>query len=176
MNAIIEEITVQQLRSLRWIYGVMGALTLTMLVSAWLLGPASPTFHDSGSLLVEGLLGGLACLLLFVLLPWLRRRMLDSQRVLEADPRTLQRWGLPEGVPPHLGRPAIYLTRYTAGCVLSWGLSAAVALYGLVASMLGARSLVAGLLFSAATFCLLLLPPDGKKLRQLLKKLDSGTA
>ena len=140
-------------------------------MSAWILGSHGPSLNPGGSQLVELILTGLAALLLFALLPWLRLRMLSPARVMRADREQLARWGLPEELPLRLGRPAVYLTRYTAGCVLSWGLSVAVALYGLVASMLGARPLIAGLLFAAATFFLLLLPPAGNKLRVQLKRM-----
>ncbi len=167
MTALIEEITRKQLRSLRLIFGVLVTLVLLLVASSWWLGSSTA----AGTIWVEVILGSLAAILIGVLLPWQRRRMMDIERVRHADEDLLQRWGLPPDVDLHLGRPAVYLTRYTAGCVLSWGLSAAVALYGLVARMLGAGALVSGLFFATATFSLLLLPPDGKKLRQRLTQL-----
>jgi hypothetical protein len=122
----------------------------------------------------EVILGILAGALLVVVVPLVRRRLLSPERVRSAEPETFKSWGLPEDIPPAIARPAIFLTRYTAGCVVTWGLAAAVGLYGLVARLLGAPSVLAGALLAAGVFVLLLLPPRKAWVRQQVESLAMG--
>jgi hypothetical protein len=159
LHPLVREVAARQLRALAGIHLGLGGLTGVMLGSAlWLgapldlgLGPASPGWF-------ELMLGALAVGLLAFGVPLSRRRLLAPALVQRADRARLEAWGLPEDVPLRVGRQAVYLTRYTAGCVVAWGLASAVALYGLMASLLGASPWVVGALFGAAAFTLVLLP------------------
>ncbi len=172
MHALLEQIFSRQVRSLIWIYSVIASLLLGLCAvciiigspSAWLLSPYLPWTEAGLSLL--------AVLLLGVAVPLARRRLLDPGHVRRAGPETLVAWGLPAGVDPILGRQAVFLTRYTAGCVISWGLAASVGLYGLVVRMLGASAPVTGGFLAAAVFAYALLPPLTTDLRKALADFD----
>jgi hypothetical protein len=91
-----------------------------------------------------------------------------------ADPAQLKAWGLPDHVlQVSVGRQAVYLTRYTAGSVLSWGLCASVGLYGLVARMLGAPGLLAASFLAATVAVMVLLAPRAAVVRQQVEALGS---
>jgi len=162
------QVTERQLRSLGLIRLGLGGLTLAMLASALLLGaPLAAGLGAPGWL--EAGLGGLALVLLAGAVPLARRRLLAPARVLLADRAQLEAWGLPADVPLRVGRQAVYLTRYTAGCVVAWGLGSAVGLYGLLAGLLGASPWVTGSLFAGAAFTLVLLPPERARLLSALE-------
>ncbi|MBN2496561.1 MAG: hypothetical protein JXR96_18350 [Deltaproteobacteria bacterium] len=163
LHPVVAEVLAHQLRSLRWIYGIMAALLAAIVLVAVLIGPPMGAEHGRRWWIEAGLAALAACLLA-VVLPLSRRRLLRPERVLRAGRQQLTGWGLPEDIDLRLGRQAVYLTRYSAGCVLSWGLAAAVALYGLVALMLGTSMYFAGAYFAAATFVLVLLPPERRRL------------
>ncbi len=172
MHPLLDEIFSRQVRSLFWIYsviallllGLCGVCVIVSAPSAWLRSPYLP-FAEAG-------LGLLAVLLLGAAVPLARRRLLDPGRVKRAGPGMLSAWGLPAEVDPVLGRQAVFLTRYTAGCVISWGLAASVGLYGLVVRMLGASTIVTGGFLAAAVFVYALLPPVAKGLRRTLAELE----
>jgi hypothetical protein len=81
-------------------------------------------------------------------------------------------WGVPEEVETNLGRQAVFLTRYTAGCVIAWGLGASVGLYGLVVRMLGASAPVAGAFLAASVFVTFLLPPRANWVSEVVRSLS----
>jgi hypothetical protein len=172
MNPIVLEVLLKQIRSLRRIYLVMLACILAIVVATLALGPPGMTVVHSSTLYWAELgLALLAILLVGLVMPLARRRLLDPERVRTAEADMLKAWGLSEQVEPTIGRQAVYLTRYTAGCVISWGLAASVGLYGLVAGMLGAHAAVTGLFLAASIFTLLLLPPRGEWLKGAMEKL-----
>lgn len=172
MNPLLAEVIDQQLRSLKWIYAVMGASVLGMFTATLILGPPEWMGLNPEILLWTELgLLFLGALLLGLALPIVRARLLDPARVRRLPAKTLAAWGLPDRIDERLGRQAVFLTRYTAGCVVSWGLAAASGLYGLVARMLGASAPVAGVLLAAAVFVLVLLPPHSKWLRETVENL-----
>ncbi len=159
IHPLVEQVAERQLRSLKIIYGVLGLLLAAILVVTLVLGdPLGPQAADM--LWLEAALAGLSLLLLALVVPLTRRKMLSTGRLKRADPKELTQVGLPEGIDPRIGRQAVYLTRYTAGCVITWGLCVSVGLYGLVARMMGSSGLVTGGFFAAAAFVLLLLPPQ----------------
>lgn len=173
MNPLVAEVLEKQMRSLRRIYLVMGILVLGIIVATLILGTRTGLTLQSATLLwAQGILGLLSLLLLALVLPLVRSRLLDSKRVRDAGPEMLKAWGVPADIEPNIGFQAVYLTRYTAGCVISWGLTASVGLYGLVAGMLGASPWVAGLFLAAAVFVLLLLPPREGWIRKEMAKLQ----
>lgn len=172
MNPIVAEVVEKQIKSLKWIYGVMALTVLGTFVVTLVLGTTADAGADSGILLWTQLgLGVFGALLLGLILPITRSRLLDPDRVRNASEEKLSSWGLPKNIDPQIGRQAVYLTRYTAGNVISWGLAAATGLYGLVARMLGSPALVSGLFLAAAVFVLVLLPPRSQWLRDTVEKI-----
>jgi multidrug efflux pump subunit AcrB len=172
MNQIVAEVVEKQIKSLKWIYGVMAVTVLATFVVTLVLDPGTDAGADSGILLWTQLgLGVFAALLLSLILPITRARLLNPDRVKNASEEKLSSWGLPKNIDPQIGRQAVYLTRHTAGSVISWGLAAATGLYGLVARMLGSPALVSGLFLAAAVFVLILLPPRGQWLRDTVEKI-----
>ena len=163
MNPVVAEVIEKQIKSLKWIYGVMVFTVLGTFAVTLLLGAPAGPGGDSGILLWTQLgLGAFGAVLLGLILPITRARLLDPVRVKNAPEDKLAAWGLPKSIDPQIGRQAVYLTRYTAGCVISWGLAAACGLYGLVARMLGSSPLTAGLV---------LLPPRGQWLRETVERI-----
>lgn len=160
LHPLVEQVAERQLASLKIIYCVLAGLLVAILIVTLVLG--DPLGPDLAAEVVwlEATLAGLSLLLLALVVPLSRRKMLATDRLRRADPQELTRVGLPEGIDPRIGRQAVYLTRYTAGCVISWGLCVSVGLYGLVARMMGSTGLVTGAFFAASAFVLLLLPPQ----------------
>ena len=172
MNPIVAEVVEKQVRSLKWIYAVMTATVVATLVITFILDSPAEAASDSGILLWTQVgLAVFAALLLAVILPLARSRLLNPDRVRNAPADQLSKWGLPENINPQIGRQAVYLTRYTAGSVVSWGLAAATGLYGLVARMLGSTTIVAALFLAAAVFVLVLLPPRAQWLRETVERI-----
>lgn len=172
MNPIVAEVLEKQIKSLKWIYTVMSVTVLATFVITLLLD--SPVDAGSGSnilLWTQLGLGVFAALLLFLILPLARARLLNPDRVRNASEEQLAKWGLPDNIDPQIGRQAVYLTRYTAGSVISWGLAAATGLYGLVARMLGSTPIISGLFLAAAIFVLVLLPPRAQWLRETVERI-----
>jgi len=175
LHPIVLQVAERQLRALGLIRLGLGGLTLAMLASALLLGaPLDAGLGLAAPGWLEGGLLGLGALLLAGAVPFSRRRLLAPRRVQAADRAQLEVWGLPKDVPLRVGRQAVYLTRYTAGCVVGWGLGSAVGLYGLMAGLLGASAWVTGLLFAAAVFTLVLLPADRARLFATLEEFCAG--
>jgi hypothetical protein len=172
MNPVVAEVVEKQIKSLKWIYAVMAVTVLGTFAVTLVLGSPAGDGSESGILLWTQLgLGVFGALLLGLLLPIVRARLLNPDRVRNATGEQLANWGLPENIDPQIGRQAVYLTRYTAGSVITWGLAAATGLYGLVARMLGSTPLVSGLFLAAAVFVLVLLPPRGQWLRETVEKI-----
>jgi len=172
---IVAEVFEKQLKSLRRIYLVMNGCLVGIIVVTLVLGSRDGVPLKSNTLLWAQIsLAGFSVLLLGLVLPLIRRRLLSSKRVQKAGPEMLKAWGVPEEIHPVIGAQAVFLTRYTAGCVISWGLTASVGLYGLVAGMLGADPAVAGLFLAGSVFVMLILPPRPKWLRQEIERLGSG--
>jgi hypothetical protein len=169
----VAEVAAGQLRTLRGIYIGLGGLILAILIATLVLG-APLRGGAEGTWWIELALGLLSLLLLGLLLPLLRRRLLGTARLQRLDAAALERLGLPAELDRRIGRQAVYLTRYTAGCVVSWGLCAAVALYGLVVRMLGAGAWETGGFFALAVFVLALLPPQRQRLFAALESLGAG--
>ncbi len=172
MHPIVAEVVEKQIKSLKWIYAVMaftvaGTFAVTLVLSA----PADAS-GGSGILLWTQLgLGAFGALLLGLVLPLARARLLNPDRVKNATGEQLANWGLPDDIDPQIGRQAVYLTRYTAGSVISWGLAAATGLYGLIARMLGSPPIISGLFLAAAVFVLVLLPPRSQWLRDTVERI-----
>jgi hypothetical protein len=172
MNPIVAEVVDKQIKSLKWIYAVMSVTVLgTFLVTLLLDSPADPGSGTNILLWTQLGLGVFGALLLGLILPIARARLLNPDRVKNASDEQLATWGLPKNIDPQIGRQAVYLTRYTAGSVISWGLSAATGLYGLVARMLGSTPLISGLFIAAAVFVLVLLPPRAQWLRDTVERI-----
>ena len=172
MIAIVAEVVEKQIKSLKWIYAVMSlTVVATLIVTLVLDSPAEAAPESSILLWTQLGLGVFGALLLGLLLPIVRARLLNPDRVKNASPEQLANWGLPDNIDPQIGRQAVYLTRYTAGCVVSWGLAAATGLYGLVARMLGSTTLIAALFLAAAVFVLVLLPPRDQWLRETVERI-----
>ncbi len=172
MISIVASVLDRQMRSLRRIYLVMILCVLGIIVATLALGVGAGLPLQSGTLLwAELFLGGFSVLLLGLVMPLVRRRLLSSSRLRAAGPEMLKAWGVPEDIQPAIGFQAVYLTRYTAGCVISWGLTASVGLYGLVAGLLGADPMIAGLFLAASVFVMLVLPPRAEWLRLEIEKL-----
>ena len=170
LHPLVEQVAARQLATLKIIYLVLGGLVMAVLVVTLVLGDPLGPDASAGLWWLEALLAGMSLILLALVVPLARRRLLGTARLRDADAQELARVGLPEGLDLRIGRQAIYLTRYTAGCVISWGLCVAVALYGLVARMMGASGLQAGLFFAAAAFVLILLPPQRARMRSALEE------
>lgn len=172
MIGIVAEVVEKQIKSLKWIYAVMSATVLaTLIVTLVLDSPAEAASENRLLLWTQLGLGIFGALLLGLLLPIARSRLLNPDRVRNASAEQLASWGLPENLDPQIGRQAVYLTRYTAGSVVSWGLAAATGLYGLVARMLGSTTIIAALFLAAAVFVLLLLPPRAQWLRETVERI-----
>lgn len=176
LHPLVARVAGQQLTTLRRIHVVFLLLLLALAAAIiWL----APPFERADLGLEPGpveyllLLAGL--LVALVVVPLLRWRLLDNRRVARAGERLLAGWGLPRGVPLPIGRQAVYLSRYTAGSVMSWALAVSLALYGLVGRLLGSGTLVAGLLLAAAAFLLVWLWPDRARLAQALVELGALT-
>jgi hypothetical protein len=175
LHPLVRQVTERQLRSLGFIRLGLGALTLAMLASAlWLGAPLDAGLGLGAPGWLEAGLGGFGLALLAGVVPLARRRLLDPARVQAAGAAQLEAWGLPPDVPLRVGRQAVYLTRYTAGCVVAWGLASAVGLYGLMAGLLGASVWVTGALFAAAAFTQVLLPPERARLVATLESFRAG--
>jgi len=175
LHPLVAEVAERQHRLLRIIYAALAGLLLAALATTLLLDPPAldldvPSLGDPFAWITWSLLC-FAGILLGVCLPFVRSRLLAVARVQTADRRLLQAAGLPEDIDPTIGRQALYLTRFTAGMVLSWGLGAAVGLYGLVARMLGANALATGVFFALSALTLALLPPDRRRLERALASL-----
>jgi hypothetical protein len=150
----------------------MGVCVAGVVVATLVLGAPELAVLDPHLLFwAEVALGALAAVLLALVMPVARRRLLDPERVRRADPAALKSWGVSAEIDPAVARQAVYLTRYTAGCVISWGLSASVALYGLVAGMLGTHPAITGAFLAASVFALLMLPPVESRVRLVLEGL-----
>jgi hypothetical protein len=172
MNPIVTEVLERQIKSLKWIYAVMSVTVVATLVITLLLDSPTEATSESSILLWTQLgLGVFGALLLAVVLPIARARLLNPDRVKNAPAEQMAKWGLPENIDPQIGRQAVYLTRYTAGSVVSWGLAAATGLYGLVARMLGSTTIIAALFLAAAVFVLVLLPPRARWLRETVERI-----
>ncbi|RLB59178.1 MAG: hypothetical protein DRI34_02715 [Deltaproteobacteria bacterium] len=176
LHPLVAEVASQQFATLRRIHVVFLLLLVVLAaVVIWL----SPPFERASLGLPPGpgeyllLLAGL--LVALVVIPLLRLRLLDTGRVARAGERQLAGWGLPRGVPAPLGRQAVYLSRYTAGSVMSWALAVSLALYGLVARLLGSGALLAALLLATAAFLLVWLGPDRKRIARGLGRLGTLT-
>jgi len=171
---IVAEVFERQVRSLRRIYGVMIGCLAAIIAVTLVLG-SGETVPVQGDTLTWALaaLGGFSLLLLGVVVPLARRRLMSPARIRTAGPDMLRAWGVPEDIPRSIGFQAVFLTRYTAGCVISWGLTASIGLYGLVAGMLGATPAMAGLFLAAAVFVILVLPPRAGWLRDEIEKLSA---
>lgn len=172
MHKLLEQIFSRQARSLVWIYAVLAVLLLGLCALCVVIGPPYGWLRSPSLAWAEAGLGLLALLILAGAVPLARRRLLDPGRVARAGRKALTGWGLPEDVDLVLGRQAVFLTRYTAGCVISWGLAASVGLYGLVVRMLGSSALVTGGFLAAAVFVYALLPPLKANLREKLAGLE----
>jgi len=173
LHVLVRQVAERQLHALGLIRLGLGGLTLVMLASALVLGaPLDAGLGLGAPLWLEGGLVGLGALLLAVAVPLSRRRLLAPARVQAADREQLEAWGLPKDVPLRVGRQAVFLTRYTAGCVVAWGLASAVGLYGLMAGLLGASAWVTGVLFAAAAFTLVLLPAERARLFAILEEFQ----
>lgn len=172
MNPVIEEVLTRQLRSLKRIYLVMVFLCAAIVAATLALGdPAGRLAAQTTLWWAQAGLGLLGLLLLAVVVPLSRSRLLDPGRVRAAGPALLRSWGLSEAIAPQIARQAVFLTRYTAGCVVSWGLAVSVALYGLVASLLGACPAATGAFLAASVFTLLLLPPRAERVRRGMEQM-----
>ena len=172
MIGIVAEVVEKQIKSLKWIYAVMSATVLATLVITMVLDSPAEAAGESSILLWTQLgLGVFGVLLLAVVLPIARARLMNPDRVKNASAEQLASWGLPENIDPQIGRQAVYLTRYTAGSVVSWGLAAATGLYGLVARMLGSTTIIAALFLAAAVFVLVLLPPRAQWPRETVERI-----
>lgn len=172
MNPVVAEVVEKQIKSLKWIYAVMALTVLGTFTATLVLAPPADPGAGSGVLLWTQLgLGVFGALLLGLILPLARARLLNPDRVKNASAEQLANWGLPPNIDPQIGRQAVYLTRYTAGSVISWGLAAANGLYGLIARMLGSPALISGFFLAAAVFVLVLLPPRSKWLRDTVERI-----
>ena len=172
MNRLVVEVYEKQLRSLKWIYVIIVVCVLGICSVTIVLGPPLGVIvKPSSLLLVELILGGLAAGLTLIVVPLSRQKLCNPDRVRRAPAEQLQSWGLPADIDPVIGRQAVFLTRYTAGCIISWGLSASVGLYGLITRMLGSNAPISGLFLSLAVFFLLILPPRGQWLKEKLSAL-----
>jgi hypothetical protein len=172
MNRLVVEVYQNQLRSLKWIYAIIFMCVLGICAVTIVLGPPLVAIVQASTLLVvELILGGLAAGLIFVVVPLSRKKLCSPDRVRTAAPEQLQSWGLPADIDQVIGRQAVFLTRYTAGCVISWGLSASVGLYGLITRMLGSPAAISGIFLALAVFFLMLLPPRGQWLKEKLQVL-----
>jgi hypothetical protein len=160
MHPIVANVAEKQIKSLKWIYGIMALTVMGTSSVTLLLGPPADVGAGFGILQWTQLgLGIFGALLLGLILPVTRARLLNPDRVKNASDKQLATWGLPNNINPQIGRQAIYLTRYTAGSVISWGLATATGLYGLIVRMLGSPALVSGFFLAAAILVLVLLPP-----------------
>lgn len=172
MNPIVAEVVEKQIKSLKWIYAVMSITVVATFIVTLVLDSPADAAPEGGILLWTQLgLGVFGALLLGLVLPIARARLLDPDRVKNASKEQMAKWGLPDNIDPQIGRQAVYLTRYTAGSVVSWGLAAANGLYGLVARMLGSTPVVAALFLAAAVFVLVLLPPRTQWLRETVERI-----
>ena len=159
MNPLVTDVLERQLRSLRRLYGILLALAAGLGVATFLV-PVPEGLNVPGGLpLVETAMGVLCAGMLLLAVPLSRRRLLDPARARAVDAAGLVSWGLPADIDPTIGRQAVYLTRYSAGCVVTWGLAASVGLYGVVSRLMGAWLPVAAIFTAASLFTLLLLPP-----------------
>jgi hypothetical protein len=173
LHPLVSEVSQRQFKTLKLIYLVLTILLMAILVVTLVLGSPMDSSSMGGLLWLEALLAGLSLAMLGLLIPLARKRLLSTERLAKATEQELSSAGLPEGIDPRIGRQAVYLTRYTAGCVITWGLCTAVGMYGLVARMMGAGALETGGFFAVATFVLVLLPPDRCKLNSALESFQS---
>jgi len=172
VNPLIEEILARQLRSLRRIHAVILVLVLVMCAGAILIESPSLGFASPVTLTwLEVVLALLGIALVAIIIPLSRRRLLNPDMVRRAKSDTLQAWGVPQEIDPTIGRQAIFLTRYTAGCVITWGLGASVGLYGLIARLIGSSAAVTAGFLALAIFVLVLLPPRADRAREALNGL-----
>jgi hypothetical protein len=174
MHPLVTQVAQRQLRSLRFIYGAMLIMAAGLLLAALLLGPPEEfAWGVGGFATAELVLGGIVLVLLAVAVPLTWGRLASPARVLAADRAQLVRWGLPAELDPAVGRQAVFLTRYSAGCVIAWGLCVSVDLYGLLARLLGGAAWLVGLFFAASTFALLLLTPRAGPMQDGLERMNS---
>jgi len=169
LHPLVVEVADRQFSALKGIYLVLAGLLLAILVTTIILGAPFDSGGSAGLWWIEALLAGLSVLLLGLVMPLARRRFMGTDRLQKASAEDLQAAGLPAGIDLRICRQALYLTRYTAGCVITWGLCSAVGLYGLVARMMGAGALETGLFFALAAFAMALLPPDRARLTAALE-------
>ncbi len=160
IHPLVVEVTHRQIRTLRVIYIIMNLLLAVLLgLALWLGGPADFSyFHEFDW--IKLFLAVTALVLLGLVVPFSRNRLIKPEKILEVGPQDLKKLGLPENIDERIGRQALFLSRYTAGCVATWGICEAVGLYGLMTGMMGASGWITGLFFAAPAFTMALLPPS----------------
>jgi MFS family permease len=169
MNPIVYEIFEKQMRSLVWIFIAMYVFLAITAGFGIFIGFQNVDLRYSTW--VNSILAILSAVLLGLVLPIARRRLLDPKRVRNAAPEKLVSWGLPKNIEPTIGKQAAFLTRYSAGCVISWGLALSIGIYGLVSSIMGSSLIIVGLFFAAAAISLGIFPPKKKWVEEVMDEL-----
>ena len=173
MISIVEQVYKKQMKALGWIYlvlfiGVISTVIFTML----LVSPERLEIYENIQPLVDISLLSLSLCLLLLVIPITRIRLHSKDKVKNADAKTLANWGVPDHVDPVLGRQAAFLTRYTAGCLVCWGVAAAIGLYGLIGQMFGSQIVLTGIHLSAAVFVMIFFPPRKQMVRNFLEEFQ----
>ena len=106
LHPVVVEVTDGQFSTLKRIYFVLAGLLLAILVTAIVLGAPFDSGESVGLWWIEALLAGMSMLLLGLVMPLIRRRLMGIGRLQRACSKDLQVAGLPEGLDEvkHLGR------------------------------------------------------------------------
>lgn len=166
LHPLLSDILERQLRALRRIR--VGMLIFSVAVAAagfFLPEGASVWAADDVRFAAVGF--GITAAAMLAAALWVTRRFSDPARVARAGAEELRGYGLPERLDLGLGRPAVYLTRVSAGWVLGWGLAASVGVLGLLCRWLGSPMWAAAL-FGAGSIVFLLwfrVPDDEIRIR-----------
>ncbi len=161
VHPLVLDVANRQLRILKLIYAMMALVLAVLLgISLWLGGPAEFSYFAEFHWITLALAAA-SVILLGAVVPFSRSRLMNPERVRAMGTEEFQKLGLSEQMDESIGRQALFLSRYTAGCVATWGVCEAVGLYGLMAGMMGASNWVTGLFFAAPAFTMAFLPPSG---------------
>lgn len=172
MNPLLEEVLNKQVKTLNCIYYTILVCISGAMVASLFLGSDDSILENIPSVLwVELGLVAMGALVLGLALPIAYKRLTSIEKVKSASRKMLMDWGLPEAVPFDMGRQAVYLTRYTAGCILSWIMTASVGLYGLIARVLNKNLFWTALFFAGSLIVMLLVRPRKQHLKQSIEKL-----
>lgn len=171
IHPLVLKVTERQLRTLKLIYIMMAVvLAVLLVVTLWLGGPADFSYFEE-FYWIKLALAVAGAILLGAVVPFARSRLMKPERIRSVGPQEFQKLGLPEEIDERIGRQALYLSRYTAGCVVTWGISEAVGLYGLMVGMMGSAAWITGLFFAAPAFTLAFLPPSRADVTKALGNL-----